>query len=152
MSDMNRVILLGHLGNAPELKQLSDGLSVLKMRLATNESWLDKTKQERQERVEWHDVTVFGARAEGLARILGKGDCIAIEGALRTSSWEKDGVKRYRTEIIAQNVMLTGKRGGRGVQPLLPGAEAPSDEVPLSVLARTAASAPARVIENDVPF
>ena len=152
MSDMNRVILLGHLGNAPELKQLSDGLNVLKMRLATNESWLDKAKQERQERVEWHDVTVFGNRAEGLARILGKGDCIAVEGALRTSSWEKDGVKRYRTEIIAQNVMLTGKRGGRGAQPLLPGADAPADEVPLSVLARTAASAPARVIENDVPF
>src|SRR5690606_15998939 len=64
MSNLNRVILMGHLGADPELKTTQDGLSLLKMRLATSESWIDKTSKEREERTEWHDVTVFGARAE----------------------------------------------------------------------------------------
>ena len=149
---LNRVMLLGNLGADPELRMTSGGQAVLKLRLATSETYLDKNRQ-RQERTEWHNVVIWGKRAEALAKILTKGTRIFVEGGLRTSSYEdRDGNKRYRTEVIAQNVVLTGKRGGRGAQPLLPGAEASNDEVPLSVLARTAASAPARVIENDVPF
>ena len=149
MSQLNRAILMGHLGAAPELKVTADGVSVLKMRLATNEAWFDKTSKELQERVEWHDVTVFGARAESLSRILAKGDCVGVEGALRTSSWEKDGVKRWRTEIIAQNVVLTGKRGGSRAVTV----DVSTDEVPLSVRARSNGSAPAQaVLDADVPF
>jgi single-strand DNA-binding protein len=149
MSQLNRVILMGHLGAAPELKQTADGVAVLKFRLATNEAWFDRTTKALQERVEWHDVTVFGARAEGLSRILEKGDCVGVEGALRTSSWEKDGVKRYRTEVIAQNVVLTGKRGtSRAVT-----VDVPPDEVPLSVRSSMNGAAPAQgVIGADVPF
>jgi single-strand DNA-binding protein len=146
MSDMNRVILMGHLGNAPELR-LNDGHTVLKMRLATNESWLDKNKNERQERVEWHDVTVFGNRAESLSRLLGKGDCIGVEGSLRTSSWEKDGVKRWRTEVVALNVFLTGKRAARAAVPAV-NADLGSDAPPPSF--RRAPQA--EVVEADVPF
>jgi single-strand DNA-binding protein len=148
MSQLNRVILMGHLGAAPELKTTSDGVSILKFRLATNEAWFDKNKA-LQERVEWHDVTVFGARAEGLSRILDKGDCVGVEGSLRTSSWEKDGVKKYRTEIIAQNVVLTGKRGAsRAVS-----VDVSPDEVPLSVSARMNGAQPAQgVLGSDIPF
>lgn len=149
MSQLNRVILMGHLGAAPELRTTADGVSVLKLRLATNEAWFDRTSKALQERVEWHDVTVFGARAEGLSKILNKGDCVGVEGALRTSSWEKDGVKRYRTEIIAQNVVLTGKRGPRTTVAV----EVSPDEVPLAVAARMNGAAPAQgVLGADVPF
>jgi single-strand DNA-binding protein len=113
MSDLNRVILMGHLGADPELRTTADGLTLLKMRIATGEAWLDKTSRQLQERTEWHTVTLFGNRVEGLSRILHKGDCIVVEGSLRTSSWEKDGVKRYRTEVVAREICLTGKKAPR---------------------------------------
>lgn len=113
MSDgINRVILFGNLGAAPDLRMSQAGLGILHLRLATTESWFDKASTSRQERTEWHDVTVFGPRAEALARILQKGDSVLVEGGLRTSSYEKDGVKRYRTEVLAREVCLGGRRRG----------------------------------------
>jgi single-strand DNA-binding protein len=106
----NRVMLLGNLGADPELRMGASGTAVLKLRLATTETYLDKSNT-RQEKTEWHSVTVFGKRAEGLSKILNKGSRIFIEGKLSTSTYEKDGEKRYRTEIIAQGVYLAG--GGR---------------------------------------
>jgi single-strand DNA-binding protein len=106
---MNRVILLGNLGADPEIKYTTAGVAVLSMRLATNESYLDKNK-EPQERTEWHTVVVWGARAEGLARVLTKGTGVLVEGSLRTSSYDKDGQKRYRTEVHAREICFTGKR------------------------------------------
>jgi single-strand DNA-binding protein len=103
---MNRVMLLGNLGADPDLKATNGG-SVLKLRVATTESYLDKNNT-RQERTEWHSVVMFGKRAEALARILAKGERVFVEGGLRTSSYEKDGEKRYRTEIVASNVILNG--------------------------------------------
>ncbi len=109
---LNRVILLGNLGADPELRMTNGGTAVLNIRLATSESYLDRNKQ-RQERTEWHRVVVWGRRAEALGKILTKGDRILIEGGLRTSSYDdKDGHKRYTTEIVATNVVLSG--GGRG--------------------------------------
>jgi single-strand DNA-binding protein len=110
MSDgMNRVMLLGNLGADPDLRYTAAGSAVLSLRLATNESWVDKNK-EPQERTEWHTVVIWGSRAEGLARILNKGSGVLVEGTLRTSTYEKDGQKRYRTEIHAREICLTGKR------------------------------------------
>jgi single-strand DNA-binding protein len=137
---MNRVVLLGRLGADPELRTMADGLAVLTMRLATNETYLDKNK-ERKEKTEWHNVVVFGARAEGLARFLTRGACILVEGGLRTSSYEKDGVKRYKTDVIAREVCLTGKapsseaamsRGGLapGVNGKIPPPELATEEIP----------------------
>jgi len=109
---LNRVILLGNLGADPELRMTGGGTAVLKLRLATSESYLDRNKQ-RQERTEWHRVVVWGRRAEGLGKVLGKGDRILVEGSLRTSSYDdKEGNKRYTTEVIANNIVLSG--GGRG--------------------------------------
>ncbi len=103
---MNKVYLLGNLGADPELRQTSGG-ELLRLRLATNERWLDKN-QERQERVEWHTVILWGKRAAALSRILTKGSRVMVEGNLRTSSYEKDGATRYSTEIRASNVFLAG--------------------------------------------
>jgi single-strand DNA-binding protein len=121
---LNRVLLLGNLGADPELKMTPSGQAVLKMRLATSESYLDRNRV-RQERTEWHAVVVWGKRAEALAKFLTKGSSLFIEGSLRTSSYEgKDGVKRYKTEVNARNILLTGSGrsgggggGGRGGPP-----------------------------------
>ncbi len=109
---LNRVMLLGNLGADPELRMTSGGQAVLKLRLATSETYLDRNRV-RQERTEWHSVVVWGKRAEALAKILSKGSRIFVEGGIRTSSYDdKEGHKRYRTEVVANNIILSG--GGRG--------------------------------------
>lgn len=110
---LNKVMLLGNLGADPELKMTQGGQSVLKLRLATTETYLDKN-QTRQEKTEWHSVTLWGKRGEALAKFLTKGERIFVEGSLRTSSYEKNGEKRYSTEINATNVILAGSGRGRG--------------------------------------
>lgn len=86
----------------------SGGQAVLKLRLATSETYLDRNKV-RQERTEWHSVVVWGKRAEALAKFLTKGSRIFVEGGIRTSSYDdKDGNKKYRTEIVANNIILSG--------------------------------------------
>jgi single-strand DNA-binding protein len=109
---LNRVMLLGNLGADPELRMTPSGQAVLKLRLATSETYLDRNRV-RQERTEWHSVVVWGKRAEALAKILSKGSRLFIEGGLRTSSYDdKEGNKRYRTEIVANNIILSGGGGG----------------------------------------
>jgi len=111
---LNKVMLMGNLGADPELRVTSGGQSVLKLRLATSETYLDKNRV-RQERTEWHSVVVWGKRAEALSKFLTKGSRLFIEGGLRTSSYDdKEGNKRYRTEIVANNIILAGSGGGRG--------------------------------------
>lgn len=113
MSDgLNRVCLMGHVGSDAELRYTQAGVAVLNWRMATSESWVDKDKV-RKERVEWHTCVLFGARAAALAPILAKGALIYCEGGLRTSSYDdKDGVKRYKTEVAIREVILTGKGSG----------------------------------------
>lgn len=111
---LNRAILIGNLGMDPELKFTQSGQAVLRIRLATSESFVNRNK-ERQERTEWHTVVVWGARAEALNKILSKGRTIGVEGRIQTRSWDdKDGNKRYTTEINAQNIVLLGGGGGGG--------------------------------------
>ncbi len=111
---LNRVMLLGNLGTDPELRMTSGGQAVLKLRLATSETYMDKNRA-RQERTEWHNVVIWGKRAEALAKILTKGSRIFVEGGLRTSSYDdRDGNKKYRTEIVCSNILLQGSGGGRG--------------------------------------
>jgi len=118
MSDgMNRVVLLGNLGADPELRYAASGVAVLTFRLATNESFVDRNRQVA-ERTEWHSVAMFGARAEGLSRVLTKGSCVLVEGTLRTTSYEKDGQKRYRTEVHARDICFAGgSPAGMRVEP-----------------------------------
>jgi len=107
----NKVILLGNLGADPDLRSTQGGQSVLRLRLATTERYMDQNK-EWKERTEWHNVTVWGKRGEALHRILTKGSTIFVEGSLRTTSYDKEGVKMYKTEVVAQNIVLTGGRPG----------------------------------------
>jgi single-strand DNA-binding protein len=108
-------MLLGNLGADPELRFTQSGQAVLNMRLATTESYLDRNKV-RQERTDWHNVVLWGKRGEALAKFLTKGTTIFVEGGLRTSSYDdKEGNKRYKTEIHANNIILAGRgRGGGG--------------------------------------
>jgi single-strand DNA-binding protein len=110
---LNKVLLLGNLGADPELKMTQGGQAVLKMRLATTESYLDRNNV-RQERTEWHNVTLWGKRAEALAKFLTKGERIFVEGRIQTSSYEKNGEKRYSTEVVANNIILAGRGRGGG--------------------------------------
>ena len=115
---LNRATLLGNLGQDPELKYTQGGQAVLKLSLATTE-FVPSKDGEGKERVEWHRITVWGKRAEGLNKILSKGSRIYVEGSIQTRSWEdKDGSKRYATEINASKVLLCGggSSGGRREQ------------------------------------
>jgi single-strand DNA-binding protein len=145
---LNRVMLLGNLGADPELKVTSNGNAILKLRIATTDSYLDRNNT-RQERTEWHSVSMWGKRGEALAKFLTKGDRIFVEGRLETSSYDKDGEKRYRTEIVASNVILNGGGGARE-QPR----EERRDPPPPRRPARGAASAhdDYRGADDDVPF
>ena len=113
---LNKVMLLGNLGADPELRVTPGGQSILKLRLATTESYLDKGGT-RQERTDWHSITVWGKRGEALSKILAKGSSIFVEGRIQTSSYEKNGEKRYRTDIVANNIILTGRGRAGGAWP-----------------------------------
>lgn len=100
-------MLFGNLGADPELRMTANGTHVLSFNMATTEVFFDKNQQ-KQEKTEWHHVALFGARAEPLSKLLGKGSRVLVEGRLQTTSYDKDGSKRYRTEIIATDLMLAG--------------------------------------------
>jgi len=111
---VNKVILVGHLGADPDMRYTPSGQGVCEMRIATSESWNDKNGQ-RQERVEWHRIVVWGKRAEVCSKYLSKGRQVYVEGRIQTRSWDdKDGNKRYMTEIIAQDVQFLGGGGRDG--------------------------------------
>lgn len=108
---MNLAIISGNLGADPELRRTPSGTAVLNLRVCTNERI--KKGDEWQDHAEWHSVALFGRRAESLAGMLGKGSQVIVRGALRTTSWEKDGVKKYKTEITADDVELCGRKDER---------------------------------------
>lgn len=109
---LNKVQLIGNLGQDPELKFTQGGQPVLNIRMATTERYANK-EGERQEKTEWHSVVLWGKRAEALAKFLKKGRTIYVEGRIQTRSYEKDGVKRYATDINAQQILLLGGGGKR---------------------------------------
>ncbi len=108
---INKVILIGNLGRDPETRYLPSGGAVTNLTLATSESWKDKQTGQQQERTEWHRVVFFNRLAEIAGEYLKKGSKVYIEGSLRTREWEKDGVKRYTTEIVASEMQMLDSRG-----------------------------------------
>lgn len=121
---INKAIIYGNLTRDPELKALPSGINVCSMSLATNRVYNDRDGN-RQENVDYHNVVVFGKQAENSAKYLAKGNGVYIEGRLQTRSWEKDGQKQYRTEVVADRVQFGPKNGGGGA-PASPAA-APKD-------------------------
>jgi single-strand DNA-binding protein len=115
MSSVNKVILVGNLGNAPDCRTMQSGDKVVNLSIATSESWKSKETGERKTKTEWHKVVIFN---QGIAKVaemyLKKGSKVYIEGQLETRSWEQDGVKKYATEIVlrpyrGELTMLDGK-------------------------------------------
>lgn len=114
MSGINKVIIVGRLGQDPEMKAVGQGSTVTRLNVATSESWMDKSGN-KQERTEWHRISVWGKQAEHCAKYLSKGREVYVEGKLQTRSWEDNGQKKYATEIVATTVQfLGGKAAGAG--------------------------------------
>jgi len=114
MASVNKVILIGNLGRDPELRYTQSGQAVANFNIATTEKFNDKDGNP-QERTEWHRIVVWGKQAENCAQYLSKGRSAYIEGSLQTRDWEdKEGIKRYTTEIRAQRVQFLGGPGGGG--------------------------------------
>lgn len=111
---VNKVTLIGNLGADPETRHSGGGTAITSLRIATSESWVDKQSGEKQERVEWHRVKLFGKLAEIAGEYLSKGRQVYIEGSLRTDKYtDKDGVERYSTDIIASEMQMLGSDPNR---------------------------------------
>ena len=139
MAGINKVILVGRLGRDPEVRYTPSGVTVANFSVATSEEWKDRDTGQKQERTEWHKIVAWRRLGEICGEYLKKGSQVYVEGRLQTKSWEdRDGNKRYTTEVIAQNMQMLGSanRGGRAE----PGEEGiPYDE-------------PLTIPEDDIPF
>jgi single-strand DNA-binding protein len=113
MGSVNKVILIGNLGADPELKYTPTSRALCNLRIATTEVFKDKGGQ-RQEKTEWHRVTVWGDQAENCSKYLSKGRSVYIEGRLQTRSYDKEGQKHYATDVVADRVVFLGSGGGAG--------------------------------------
>ncbi len=112
---INKVILIGNLGADPETRYTANGGAITNIRVATSESWRDKQTGEQQERTEWHRVVLFGKLGEIAGEYLKKGRQVYIEGSLRTNKYtDKDGIERYSTDIVANEMQMLGGPGGGG--------------------------------------
>lgn len=110
---LNKALIIGNLTRDPEMKSLPSGVAVTSFSLATNRVWRDKDGG-RQESTDFHNIVVFGRQAETTAQYLKKGDMALVEGRIQTRSWESDGVKKYRTEIVADRIQFGPKNSGGG--------------------------------------
>ena len=114
---VNKVILVGHLGKDPEMRYTQDGTAICNFSMATSQEWKDKSSGEKREKTEWHRLVAFRKLAEICGEYLVKGKQVYIEGRLQTRSWEQEGVTKYMTEVVINDMqMLGGKQGGGGQQ------------------------------------
>ena len=111
---VNKAILIGNLGSDPEIRHTTDGVAIANVTIATTDYWNDRNTGERQERTEWHRVVFFRRLAEIVEQYVKKGSKIYVEGRLQTRKWERDGVERYTTEIIANEMTMLDSRGDAG--------------------------------------
>ncbi len=145
MRGVNKVILVGHLGQDPEVRSMPSGSSVANLSLATNEQWRDKNTGEQQERTEWHRLALFGRLAEIAGQYLRKGAPVYVEGRLRTRKWQdRDGHDRYSTEIVVNELQMLGGRGSTS--------QADPDRPAPPAESRDPASRPDMPFDDDIPF
>lgn len=111
---VNKAIIVGNVGNDPEVRYMPNGNAVANVSIATSDTWKDRNTGEQQERTEWHRVVFFNRLAEIVEQYVKKGSKLYIEGRLQTRSWEQDGVKRYTTEIVANEMQMLDSRGEGG--------------------------------------
>ena len=148
---VNKVILVGNLGNDPEVRYMPNGNAVANVSLATSETWKDKNTGDQQEKTEWHRVVFFNRLAEIVEQYVKKGTKLYIEGRLQTRSWEQDGVKRYTTEIVANEMQMLDSRGGASRDF---GGQQASAPAPQSNQQQAAPAAPQNFdnFDDDIPF
>ena len=149
---VNKVTLIGNLGNDPEVRYSGNGNAVANVSLATAESWRDKDSGEQQERTEWHRVVFFGRLAEIVSEYLHKGSLIYVEGRLQTNKWQdKEGNDRYTTQIVANEMQMLGGRGGtsNNKEPA-PESDDTVDSSPKK--SEPIAKSPADDFDEDIPF
>ena len=143
---VNKVILVGNLGNDPETKYTTSGGAITNISIATSESWKDKNTGQQQERTEWQRVVFFNRLAEIAGEYLKKGSKVYVEGSLRTRKWQgQDGQDRYTTEIVASEMQMLDSRGGS----LASGGQATPAQAPAP---QPQAPAPADDFDDDIPF
>ena len=152
MAAINKAILIGNLGKDPEVRYTQDGKAVASFSIATTEKWKDKATGENREKTEWHRIKAFDRLGEICGEYLSKGKQVYIEGRIQTSSWEKDGITRYTTEIVANTMKMLGSKdsspasrgnqvgagaqdnaqqgGGGGFQGGPPPMDPPEDDIP----------------------
>ncbi|WP_444905337.1 single-stranded DNA-binding protein (plasmid) [Microbulbifer sp. CnH-101-E] len=144
---INKVILIGNLGNDPETKYMPSGGAVTNISLATSESWRDKQTGQEQERTEWHRVVFFNRLAEVAGEYLRKGAKVYVEGSLRTRKWQdrQTGQDRYTTEIVASDMQMLDGRGEQGGYPQGATSQPASQQAPNQPGGENS-------FDNDVPF
>jgi single-strand DNA-binding protein len=143
MAGINKVILVGNLGKDPEVSYTPSGTAVAKFSIATSEKWTDKATGEKKDKTEWHRITAFGKLGEICGEYLSKGKQVYIEGRLQYGSYEKDGITRYTTDIIASQMQMLGLRGdasstGSSARSSMPDMDGPS--------------VPEGPMDEDIPF
>nr|DAK90704.1 MAG TPA: Single strand binding protein [Caudoviricetes sp.] len=163
---VNKVIIVGTLGNDPEVKYSASGSAIANLSVATSEQWKDKQTGEKKEQTEWHRVVIFGKLAEVAAEYLRKGSQVYIEGQLRTRKWtDSNGVDRYTTEIVIPQMggvmqMLGGKRDDAGQQPRQPSGQQPQggwgtnpqQQQPPKQQGQQGGNEPPMDFDDDIPF
>ncbi len=151
---VNKVILVGNLGNDPDVKYTADGRAIANISLATTESWKDRNTGEQQDRTEWHRVVFFNRLAEIVSEYLKKGSQVYVEGKLQTRKWQdQSGQDRYTTEIVANEMQMLGGRSGGTAD--FGGAPAGGGQQRQSAPQQQAAPAPAPMmddLDDDIPF
>ncbi|MCW5609742.1 MAG: single-stranded DNA-binding protein [Rubrivivax sp.] len=160
MASVNKVILIGNLGRDPEVRYAPSGSAICNVTLATSRQWKDKTSGERQEETEWHRVVFYDRLAEIAGEYLKKGRPVYVEGRLKTRKWtDKDGVEKYTTEVIADQMQLLGSRDGGGGDDMGGGGggqrSAPAPRQAPAAAQRPAASKSATGfddMDDDIPF
>jgi len=157
---VNKVIIVGTCGQDPEVRYLPNGNAVTNLSLATSEQWTDKQTGQKVEKTEWHRVSMFGKIAEIAGEYLRKGSQVYIEGKLQTREWEKDGIKRYTTEIVVDmqgTMQLLGGRpqgdsSGQGNQTPAPRQSAPQQPRPAPQQAAPQPAPGFDSFDDDIPF
>jgi single-strand DNA-binding protein len=148
---VNKVILVGNLGNDPETRYMPNGNAVTIITVATSIRWKDRDSGEQKERTEWHRVVFFRRLAEIAGEYLKKGSKVYVEGSLRKRQWEKEGQKHYTTEIVADEMQMLDSRGGGGAMPSTGGGSTTSSQ-PQSSKSQDFGPPPVEDFDDDIPF
>ena len=152
---VSKVILVGNVGNDPEVRYMPNGNAVANVSVATSDSWKDRNTGDQQERTEWHRVVFFNRLAEIVEQYVKKGTKLYLEGRLQTRSWEQDGAKRYSTEIVANEMQMLDSRGAGGVNQEF-GDQAPPPAAPSQDSEKGSTQQPSSSnfdnFDDDIPF